>query len=118
MYHLLDVSQFEQELACTDDHVAHYRELMEKLSSSRYMEVSIRREGPIYRVGDYVDSCTDEGFILVVLIDILSPPPRAYLAYLASCRPQLGGACGLLRAIKDIGLSCPTLIVPLVPLHT
>lgn len=36
VYHLLDVSQFEQELACADDHVAHYRELMEKLTSTRY----------------------------------------------------------------------------------
>lgn len=36
VYHLLDVSQFEQELACADDHVLHYRELMEKLASSRY----------------------------------------------------------------------------------
>ncbi|CBJ29106.1 conserved unknown protein [Ectocarpus siliculosus] len=35
VYHLLDVSQFEQELACADDHVLHYRELMEKLTSSR-----------------------------------------------------------------------------------
>lgn len=30
---LLDVSQFEQELACADDHSMHIRELMEKLSS-------------------------------------------------------------------------------------
>lgn len=30
---LLDVSQFEQELACADDHTAHWRELMEKLDS-------------------------------------------------------------------------------------
>lgn len=36
VYHLLDVSQFEQELACANDHTAHYRELMEKLSSPRY----------------------------------------------------------------------------------
>lgn len=36
VYHLLDVSQFEQELACADEHVLHYRELMEKLSSSRW----------------------------------------------------------------------------------
>lgn len=35
VYHLLDVSQFEQELACADEHVLHYRELMEKLGSSR-----------------------------------------------------------------------------------
>ncbi|KAG7347393.1 Sec1 family protein [Nitzschia inconspicua] len=31
---LMDVSQFEQELACADDHTAHWRELMEKLESS------------------------------------------------------------------------------------
>lgn len=37
VYHLLDVSQFEQELACADDHASHYRELMEKLTSSRYI---------------------------------------------------------------------------------
>jgi len=30
---LMDVSQFEQELACADDHNAHWRELMDKLSS-------------------------------------------------------------------------------------
>jgi vacuolar protein sorting-associated protein 45 len=30
---LMDVSQFEQELACADDHTAHWRELMEKLDS-------------------------------------------------------------------------------------
>jgi len=30
---LMDVSQFEQELACADDHNAHWRELMEKLGS-------------------------------------------------------------------------------------
>lgn len=35
VYHLLDVSQFEQELACADDHTAHYRELMNKLTGSR-----------------------------------------------------------------------------------
>ncbi|CAM9134583.1 unnamed protein product [Discosporangium mesarthrocarpum] len=36
VYHLLDVSQFEQELACADDHTAHYRELMDKLSNARW----------------------------------------------------------------------------------
>lgn len=41
VYHLLDVSQFEQELACADDHVAHYRELMEKLTSSRYNSYTV-----------------------------------------------------------------------------
>jgi len=30
---LMDVSQFEQELACADDHGAHVRELLDKLSS-------------------------------------------------------------------------------------
>eukprot|EP00957_Ditylum_brightwellii_P003856 292992-Ditylum_brightwellii.AAC.1 len=30
---LMDVSQFEQELACADDHGAHVRELLEKLAS-------------------------------------------------------------------------------------
>ena len=30
---LMDVSQFEQELACADDHTAHWRELLEKLDS-------------------------------------------------------------------------------------
>lgn len=30
---LMDVSQFEQELACGDDHNAHWRELMDKLGS-------------------------------------------------------------------------------------
>lgn len=39
VYHLLDVSQFEQELACADDHALHYRELTEKLSSSRYCSI-------------------------------------------------------------------------------
>lgn len=40
VYHLLDVSQFEQELACADEHVLHYRELMEKLSSSRWQQTT------------------------------------------------------------------------------
>lgn len=39
VYHLLDVSQFEQELACADEHGLHYRELMKKLSSSRCQQV-------------------------------------------------------------------------------
>ncbi|CAM9676026.1 unnamed protein product [Phaeothamnion confervicola] len=34
-FHLLDVSQFEQELACNEDHAAHYRELMDKLANAR-----------------------------------------------------------------------------------
>lgn len=41
VYHLLDVSQFEQELACANDHTAHYRELMEKLSSPRYRCIAL-----------------------------------------------------------------------------
>lgn len=47
VYHLLDVSQFEQELACADDHALHYRELMEKLSNTRYAgpSVGFRRVG-------------------------------------------------------------------------
>lgn len=30
---LMDVSQFEQQLACSDDHTAHWRELLDKLQS-------------------------------------------------------------------------------------
>lgn len=33
MCSLMDVSQFEQQLACSDDHNAHWRELLEKLES-------------------------------------------------------------------------------------
>ena len=43
VYHLLDVSQFEQELACADDHVSHYRELMKKLTGSRYDKACFHR---------------------------------------------------------------------------
>lgn len=48
VYHLLDVSQFEQELACADDHTAHYRELMEKLTSSRCCNIVFNRRIRIY----------------------------------------------------------------------
>ena len=45
---LMDVSQFEQELACADDHTAHWRELMEKLDSPRVKIPDKLRLGLLY----------------------------------------------------------------------
>jgi vacuolar protein sorting-associated protein 45 len=45
---LMDVSQFEQELACADDHTAHWRELMEKLESSTIKIPDKLRLGLLY----------------------------------------------------------------------
>lgn len=45
---LMDVSQFEQELACADDHNAHWRELMEKLGSSSVKMPDKLRLGLLY----------------------------------------------------------------------
>jgi vacuolar protein sorting-associated protein 45 len=45
---LMDVSQFEQSLACSDDHSAHWRELLEKLNSPRIMRPDKLRLGLLY----------------------------------------------------------------------
>lgn len=45
---LMDVSQFEQELACADDHTAHWRELMEKLESPNVKVPDKLRLGLLY----------------------------------------------------------------------
>jgi vacuolar protein sorting-associated protein 45 len=45
---LMDVSQFEQELACADDHTAHWRELMEKLDSPNIKIPDKLRLGLLY----------------------------------------------------------------------
>lgn len=45
---LMDVSQFEQELACTDDHSSHLRELMEKLQSPKIKIPDKLRLGLLY----------------------------------------------------------------------
>mmetsp|Transcript_28898 Transcript_28898/g.67586 ORF Transcript_28898/g.67586 Transcript_28898/m.67586 type:complete len:618 (+) Transcript_28898:111-1964(+) len=45
---LMDVSQFEQELACADDHNAHWRELMEKLKSKAIKVPDKFRLGLLY----------------------------------------------------------------------
>lgn len=45
---LMDVSQFEQELACADDHNAHWRELMEKLASHSIKVPDKLRLGLLY----------------------------------------------------------------------
>jgi len=45
---LMDVSQFEQELACTDDHSSHLRELMAKLQSSKVKIPDKLRLGLLY----------------------------------------------------------------------
>jgi len=45
---LMDVSQFEQELACADDHAAHVRELMEKLASPNIQNADKLRLGLLY----------------------------------------------------------------------
>lgn len=45
---LMDVSQFEQELACADDHTSHMRELMEKLQSPNVKIPDKLRLGLLY----------------------------------------------------------------------
>jgi vacuolar protein sorting-associated protein 45 len=45
---LMDVSQFEQELACSDDHNAHWRELMDKLGSNAVKVPDKLRLGLLY----------------------------------------------------------------------
>lgn len=45
---LMDVSQFEQELACSDDHNAHWRELLEKLESKSIKIPDKLRLGLLY----------------------------------------------------------------------
>lgn len=45
---LMDVSQFEQELACNDDHNTHWRELLEKLQSSEVKIPDKLRLGLLY----------------------------------------------------------------------
>jgi vacuolar protein sorting-associated protein 45 len=45
---LMDVSQFEQELACADDHTAHWRELMDKLDSPTIKMPDKLRLGLLY----------------------------------------------------------------------
>lgn len=52
---LMDVSQFEQELACADDHSAHMKELMEKLSSPSVKIPDKLRLGMLYALR-YEDS--------------------------------------------------------------
>jgi len=47
---LLDVSQFEQELACTEDHATHIRELMEKLASVTVKVPDKLRLGLLYAI--------------------------------------------------------------------
>lgn len=48
MCSLMDVSQFEQELACTDDHAVHMRELLDKLSSVHIKVPDKLRLGLLY----------------------------------------------------------------------
>lgn len=45
---LMDVSQFEQELACADDHSVHVRELLDKLSSTQIKIPDKLRLGLLY----------------------------------------------------------------------
>lgn len=45
---LMDVSQFEQELACADDHNTHWKELMEKLNSPSVKVPDKLRLGLLY----------------------------------------------------------------------
>mmetsp|Transcript_32140 Transcript_32140/g.94608 ORF Transcript_32140/g.94608 Transcript_32140/m.94608 type:complete len:592 (+) Transcript_32140:278-2053(+) len=52
---LMDVSQFEQELACADDHSTHMKELMEKLGSSSVKIPDKLRLGMLYALR-YEDS--------------------------------------------------------------
>jgi len=48
MCSLMDVSQFEQELACADNHTEHWRELMEKFDSPKIQEADKLRLGLLY----------------------------------------------------------------------
>mmetsp|Transcript_29157 Transcript_29157/g.64281 ORF Transcript_29157/g.64281 Transcript_29157/m.64281 type:complete len:592 (-) Transcript_29157:46-1821(-) len=52
---LMDVSQFEQELACADDHTAHMKELMDKLASPMVKIPDKLRLGMLYALR-YEDS--------------------------------------------------------------
>lgn len=52
---LMDVSQFEQELACADDHTAHMKELMDKLASPAVKIPDKLRLGMLYALR-YEDS--------------------------------------------------------------
>ena len=45
---LMDISQFEQELACADDHASHIRELIEKLENPRVKTPDKLRLGLLY----------------------------------------------------------------------
>lgn len=45
---LMDISQFEQELACADDHASHFRELLEKLGNPRVKTPDKLRLGLLY----------------------------------------------------------------------
>jgi vacuolar protein sorting-associated protein 45 len=45
---LMDVSQFEQELACADDHGSHVRELLDKLGNSNIQTADKLRLGLLY----------------------------------------------------------------------
>ena len=47
---LMDVSQFEQALACSDDHSAHWRELLEKLNSPHIKIPDKLRLGLLYAI--------------------------------------------------------------------
>jgi vacuolar protein sorting-associated protein 45 len=48
VYGLLDVSAFEQELACDNDHAAHYRTLMDKLASAKVQDADKLRLSMLY----------------------------------------------------------------------
>lgn len=48
VYHLLDISQLEQEIACSSDHSGHKRELMEKISSPAVQKADKLRLALLY----------------------------------------------------------------------
>jgi vacuolar protein sorting-associated protein 45 len=50
VYHLLDISQLEQEIACSSDHSGHKRELMEKINSSAVQKADKLRLALLYMI--------------------------------------------------------------------
>ena len=50
VYHLLDISQLEQEIACSSDHSGHKRELMEKIESHAVQKADKLRLALLYMI--------------------------------------------------------------------
>jgi vacuolar protein sorting-associated protein 45 len=75
---LMDVSQFEQQLACADDHNTHWRELMEKLESRHIKIPDKLRLGLLYALRyevsgnmHMVQSAMQKGGVPVEMVNLL-----------------------------------------------